>query len=439
MDSLFAYYDGELFDEFGILLLNTAEWNDCDEMDEVLEDELAAQMSLNQDRLVIGGNLFRSTKVEVETVGYYSAIAKDGELFARSVLDYMKYRIPVSLTADILEMLNLLEEGKEAKENLKEQEAEGDLLLESESENLDEALYEEYEELADEGVLGKIEDLRENGYIALILPSNQVISSKTTRKSGFPSNYFSGVSLQGNNLLREITNNILYCEYLLEYFSDFTKESKNTVLEYELEYILYGNASDKKNLEECINNLLMVREGLNIIAIYRDQALKVQAEALAASLIGWTGIPALVEVVKLGVIGAWAYAESIVDVRTLLSGHPVPFMKNQGEWTLELNKVPELIKGAYLKTAQYDDGALYQDYLRLLLLLTDEHFKYYRTMDMVQCRVSAQKPRFYMNECLYALEIEVRVEAKPLFLGMFGTGGQELKKYIFKKNAVRMY
>jgi len=435
MDSLFAEYDGELFDEFGVLLLNYYELDDS--IEEAAKKAVEAQMSLNTDRMVIGGNLFRGNVKSVRVRKIYPVVHQEGKLFARSVLDYMKYRIPVSVAADIFEKLNLIEEAKLAVENVEEMEGDEDEIINEEM--IDEETIELYEELEEESILKKIKALRENGYMELILPSDRVVSDRITRKSGFPSNYYNGMAADGNGLFAELADNILFCEYLLEYFSGFTEECENPVLSYELEYILCGNGSDKKNLKESIDKLLLIREGLNILAVYRSPLLNSQADSFAAALAGWTGIAPLVKLVKAAVVGAWAYAESIVDVRTLLSGSPVPFMKGEGEWNLELEQVTELIKGTYLNTGQYEDGLVYQDYMRLLLLMAEETQKYYRTMDMIQCRMTDKKPHFYMNECIYALEIEVTVEAAPVFLRPFGQMNWGKGYYEIKVGAARMY
>lgn len=441
MDSLFAGYDGDLFDEFGILLLNLYELETEGGLEANVKAGIESQFNLNSDRLVIGGNIASGRVEDVQVAGIYPVVMSEGKLFARSVLDYMKYKIPVSMTAEILEMIRLLNEGNSVKTETEEAEDQQMVLLESEQAKglLDEKDVEKYEELADESILRKVESLRENGCMELLLPSDRIVSERTTTKSGFPSNYYTGVSSGGGGLLSDLTNNIMYGEYLMEHFNGFTQKTENPVLMYELEYILCGNGSDKKNLEESIDRLLLMREGLNILTIYQNQTLSVQADSLAAALAGWTGIPPLIEAVKAAVIAAWAYAESIIDVRTLLAGYPVPFMKREGEWSIALDCVPELIKGTYLGIGQYENGMEYKDYLRLLLLLADEQQKYYRTMDMIQCRMSAKKPRFYMSECIYALEVDVVMEASPVFLNPFGQKNWNDGIYKIRAGASRMY
>ncbi len=45
-----------------------------------------------------------------------------------------------------------------------------------------------------------------------------------------------------------------------------------------------------------------------------------QSETIAAALAGFTGNPAIIKTVQIAVVGAWAYIESIQDIRALLMG-----------------------------------------------------------------------------------------------------------------------
>ena len=50
---------------------------------------------------------------------------------------------------------------------------------------------------------------------------------------------------------------------------------------------------------------------------------------IATSLAGFSGNPAVVKIVQIGVVAAWAYVESILDLRTLLSGGKFHSLKVQ--------------------------------------------------------------------------------------------------------------
>ena len=96
--------------------------------------------------------------------------------------------------------------------------------------------------------------------------------------------------------------------------------------------MLAGKGSDKENLESVIKRLLFVREAANITHILGDGDKRAKTLGMAEALAGFTGNPAVVRLVQTGVIAAWAYVESILDIRALLAGDRVALLKNGDEW-----------------------------------------------------------------------------------------------------------
>ena len=120
---------------------------------------------------------------------------------------------------------------------------------------------------------------------------------------------------------------ILALEYMDQYFGDYLGESEDHALAYELEYVLAGKGSDKENLESVIKRLLFVREAANITHILGDGDKRAKTLGMAEALAGFTGNPAVVRLVQTGVIAAWAYVESILDIRALLAGDKIALIK----------------------------------------------------------------------------------------------------------------
>lgn len=434
MDSLFSQYDGDLFDQFGILMLNTEDLPDFQGMDELLLDALKQEMDLKEGRITVGGNLFREQAEAVQVLDVMPATAMEGELFARSVLEYMKYRLPTVLVQEAAKELALVKQGEEAKGGRTDQTEEIEQQLPKGEGQAGKA-----EEAIQGSILGKVKALKENGFMELVLPAGYTASQKRTTKSDFPSNNNSGSGTAPSNLTGNLLNNLMFCEYALEYLSDFTRESSNEVLQYELEYVIYGSGIDRENLKGCIEAMLLLREGMNIMTIYQNSYLEAQADAFAAALVGWTGIAPLVEAVKAAAVGAWAYGEAVTDVRALLGGGQVPLLKQGDEWYLTLTDLPKLLEGKVLGTRSYESGLDYQDYLRIMLLMTNEKDKYYRVMDMIQCRLSSCKPRFYLKECAYAVAIRADASVKPLFPSLVGYRGALFRQYELQVYESRMY
>ena len=61
-----------------------------------------------------------------------------------------------------------------------------------------------------------------------------------------------------------------------------------------------------------------------------------QSETIVAALAGFTGNPAIIKTVQIAVVGAWAYIESIQDIRALLMGGKIALVKSKEQWTTDL-------------------------------------------------------------------------------------------------------
>lgn len=92
MDSLFSMYDRELLNEFDLMLLNENELSNNQDIEEVVSKYLTMNANPKQDHLLLFGNLYRGTSSTAEIENTVSVIENEGELFARSVLEFMKYR-----------------------------------------------------------------------------------------------------------------------------------------------------------------------------------------------------------------------------------------------------------------------------------------------------------------------------------------------------------
>ena len=57
---------------------------------------------------------------------------------------------------------------------------------------------------------------------------------------------------------------------------------------------------------------------------------------MALTLCSLLTVPGIAEVVKHATLLAWAYGESVVDVRALVKGKKVPVVKTADSWQLQL-------------------------------------------------------------------------------------------------------
>ena len=127
--------------------------------------------------------------------------------------------------------------------------------------------------------------------------------------------------------IEEGVDKIVYSEYLLNHFGNYLDQKDDSKLKYELEYIISGKSSDKENLSSVALKLMLLREGSNFIYLLKDSEKRGEAYQMATTLVGFMGMPLLITVTQFLILGAWALAESIVDVKTLMKGEEVSILK----------------------------------------------------------------------------------------------------------------
>lgn len=282
--------DRELLNEFDLMLLNENELSNNQDIEEVVSKYLTMNANPKQDHLLLSGNLYRGTSSTAEIENTVSVIENEGELFARSVLEFMKYRTLGIAVEKVQEQLEELEMGDDAKTMAKEQQ-------ELEQESFDEQFLEKtndekkkYEEAIEESWLEKLEKLKEDGWLNFVLPFDQAASGYVIEAEDLPSKWRTVNFTWYHSAISEMEESFLFTEYLLEHCRSFTSTGETNKMAYELEYILNGKTSDKENIKSTVNSLLLMREGLNLFSAWKDPVLSSQAETAAATLVGWTGV-----------------------------------------------------------------------------------------------------------------------------------------------------
>ena len=215
---------------------------------------------------------------------------------------------------------------------------------------------------------------------------NGDISDKTIDKSKLSSDTYKDTEYKWKNYGRdkELLRKILVGQYIFDKFNDYISGEKNDQLNYGIEYILFGNGCDRDNLKECINKIILLREGFNFLFLLKDSTKRNEAYELALTIVGYTGMPAIVRLTQFLIMAAWSYAESVVDAKNLLDGEKVSLIKKADEWNLSLSNIKSL-KSDNNKN-KVESGLTYEDYLRYLLISQD---KYNVNFEMKQCIVQA--------------------------------------------------
>ena len=322
MDSLFSMYDSELFEEFGLMLLNIDKLEDNKDPKIVLREYLILNLNSRKNNLFMSGNLYNGEDSTAEIEDMVFVTENEGELFARSVLEFMKYRT-IGVALDTVNgQLNDVKVGEETKK-------EADEDLKERLSAVDDDKKSEYEEVVKESWIDKIEQIRTQGWLSFVMPFEQAASSYIVDDINLPSRWRTTNLTWYHSAVSEMEENLLFNEYLMEHCRSFSFAKAAKGMSYEIEYILNGGVSDKENLKMTVNSMLILREMMNLMSAIKSPVLSEQAETAASALVGWTGIYPVVKVTQMAMLTGWSFAEAIIDVRTLLGGGRIPLIKSE--------------------------------------------------------------------------------------------------------------
>lgn len=210
---------------------------------------------------------------------------------------------------------------------------------------------------------------------------------------------------------------ILLQQYFLTYLSNYTDSGSSHAMNYEVEYIIGGKSNDKDNLKKVVTEILMIRAACNAAYLATDQSKQAEAAALATVIGAITLNPEVIKALKMGILAAWAYCESVLDVRALLAGDKVVMMKSDSTWTTKLLGMTTMLTGK-AKAKSCSTGVSYKTYLGMLLFFKSEKAMAYRAMDVQEATVRQTQgyESFRMDNSICEMSIDVTYKYHGLFL-----------------------
>lgn len=284
-------------------------------------------------------------------------------------------------------------------------------------------------------ILESIHDIGKKKLLELLLPSGKECPS--TEES------FSSALFSTESAANPIQIGLLG-EYSLRFFHSYHKEESAHTTPYsnakglEVEYLLHGKKSDYENLSAQVTSLLAFRESMNFIHIMSDPEKLEAVEEFVTSFLAITANPVVIAVFSAFVIGIWAFAQSLLDVKELLNDERVPLMHSLESWSLSLNHLLDFL--SYLSGEEIpreNIGLSYEDYLRISLftkgLLSqakiNDSMLYCMEKD-IQTSIRDKEPSFRMDKCLYYLSTDAEIFSRHSlyhkgFLEMIGVNTGE--------------
>ena len=262
-----------------------------------------------------------------------------------------------------------------------------------------------------------LEAKRGLGILKLVVEDEDKLSKTTLNTSGLIYQRMKQGRISQGNLapeetvwMEDLAERLLFQEYLLRYMGRYGQDEGKKALHYQIEYLIAGKENDIDNLRNVANRICALREAANAIYLWNDPVKNVEVELAAQAIGAALGLPAISPVLKVTMILGWAYAESVYDVKTLLSGGRVPLMKDEASWHYGLTAA---LSGELGDSAQGGYGMSYEDYLRVFMTLTDMDKLTGRAMDMVEAdiRMTDGNGAFCLDGCYDCLEFDIRMSS----------------------------
>ncbi len=276
-------------------------------------------------------------------------------------------------------------------------------------------------------LLGEIQKIRKNGILNIVISGNEEFSDKSIELSDSMV-YRTRIAVPRKNVCRcGAEDAFLTTEHLLTYLKFYDAQGqtldRDSVLSYEVEYVVGGKASDIENLKVVCYELLAMREAANMTYLATDPEKQKECLSVATALAGAGTLPQLIEPIKVSIMAAWAFGESILDLRSILSGEKVPIMKNRETWTSSIGGLVSEIAGGQ-KAKKQSEGLLYKDYLRFLVLAKSTRIRAFRAMDIMEknIRLLPDYEDYRIDAAVIALTGNFTYQYKNVFFGFVTIG-----------------
>lgn len=442
MESLFGAYNRELWEHYGLLFLDGSYGNGELNMKRMEQHLMEADYSGGEEV-----HFYQMALKDAEIEKYALATDWEGAEFRRQAcaaakeqlteegVDYLKDQLlkgqELAQDSDHLEekwekALEAEEEAEKYKEEAQKESGEES----GKSENKETGEVGESEDKEAEDGAGTQEDvlpenpiayvtkLKASPLLTLVLENPSKLSSKGIDRSYSLDNR----TLFCGNMAEKQSGSVdklWFVQYLNQYFTCGTDESiEKHALDYELEYCIAGKETDAENLEAVVKRLLLLREAANFATIMQDNEKRTLASGIALAAVGFTGLPPLIKMVEGGILLAWCYIESILDVRCLLAGGKVSLIKDTFQWKSDLYKVQDEV--AEKTGITEEKGLEYREYLQILLFITGQEKLAYRAMDVVERNIQllSGNEKMRMDDMVSAIRVNAVYSAKPLFFNL---------------------
>lgn len=408
ISSVFAEYNRQLLEQYDLFFIDTS-YGQTGASPERVGEHLKAYLEENfqtEEELKLIKDLLSMQVEEVNITDYSLASDQEGILLKRQAVSYMKDLYGLSCLEELQEQLNIVES-----DSLFTRDITGERLAnQSAIDNFEippkQVGEDQWEEVELNNPADGVNAAR--GVLALVIDGESQLSTSGVNLSNYIS---TRICNQGSGLAgREspgVSDELIFNEYLIRKCGKYTNPKETGALQYQLEYILIGRDNDVENLKAVVNKLLLLRETANVVYLFSDSGKMAEAEALALAVTSAIALPELTELVKISLIFAWAYAESVYDVKMLLQGGKIPLMKDNESWHYSISGMLDFASDTVVDV-ENSRGISYEEYLRVFLAIENVEIKTNRAMDIIEMdvRKCPGNAYFRLDTCVDYIQAE---------------------------------
>lgn len=401
MDSVFAEYHQELQEQYDVFFIDSSYATAHGSIGNV-QSHLSQFMSYNMnptlDKKFYGKTsllLLNNPYLEVVEVAF--ATDESANVWKKQTVNYMKELCGLNQMTNLLNQIHTVEDKGILTDNIQQE-------IQQQKDVFDKALNDKRQEIlekgekpqeavTDEGISYESisqgwNELKEYKAVNKVLQNVNSISTKAINETEYVTfrekqkNINIGAGLTHTQNKYSSTDEIFYNEYLMKKCGNYLEPAQKGRLSYEIEYILFGQSSDRANLNECIEKLLTVRTASNYLQFQTgDSGKKSKAQVISTILCSILMIPEMTEVLTQVILGYWAYETAVSDVKILIQGGTVTEIAN-----MEMS---------------------YTDYLKIFLFTTNVDKKTMRSLDIVEMNIRETQGNQYfrIDQCIDYLKV----------------------------------
>lgn len=424
LNSILAEYHRELFDQYNLFAIDSS-YGTSGEGTDMMVQHLQKYLDRNfsMEDIFLGSFLYKDfLAIDVESVDIKrAALMTDGEgsVFRVRAAEAVRSDCNLSLLEDLQQWMQVIESNDLRNRNVDSERSEAD-------ENLSKCAGEqikisdaEWKGIRISNFNGLYEKVQKEGILKYVTEKDSLLSAKIADTGNLVGNRMKrgqinkgNFSPEENNIGEEIAERFLFQEYLLRYMGYYGEEKEKGALSYQIEYLLAGEEIDVTNLRKTVEMLFAIRETANALYLFGDAEKCELAETVSILLATALTVPEIAPALKLVILFGWSFAESLYDVKTLLSGGRIPLLKDGNSWNYDLE---DAMLGNEVEGNQNTDiGLSYKDYLRLFLLFADLSLITERAMNMVEAdiRLTPGNQFFRLDNCYESVEFCIGVKSK---------------------------